>query len=78
MRILLLANNWVGWQALRWLKDQGEEIAGLVLHPRQRQMFSDEITRSAGDGNSTVDRRLSRLIAILSGSSKRGDHVGIG
>ncbi|MBI2531115.1 MAG: formyl transferase [Deltaproteobacteria bacterium] len=48
VRILFLGNNWVGWQTLRWLKDQGEEIAGLVLHPRHRQKFGDEILGSAG------------------------------
>ena len=48
VRILFLGNNWVGWQTIRWLKDQGEEIAGLVLHPRHRQKFGDEMLGSAG------------------------------
>jgi len=65
VRVLFLGNNWVGWQVLRWLKDQGEEIAGLVLHPRQRQMFGDEISRSAG-----VDPKL-----IFDGSRLREAEV---
>jgi len=33
MRIVCLCNNWLGWQVLQWLADQGQEIAGLVIHP---------------------------------------------
>jgi len=29
MRILFLGNNWVGWQIVRWLRGQGEEIVGV-------------------------------------------------
>jgi methionyl-tRNA formyltransferase len=48
MRILLFANNWVGWQVARWLKDQGEEIVGLVLHPSHNRKFGQEIINSVG------------------------------
>jgi methionyl-tRNA formyltransferase len=46
MRILLFANNWVGWQVARWLKDQGEEIVGLVLHPPHKRRFGGKIVES--------------------------------
>jgi methionyl-tRNA formyltransferase len=48
MRILYLGNNWVGWQVLKWLKEQGEEIAGLVIHPPRKQKYAKEILRAAG------------------------------
>jgi methionyl-tRNA formyltransferase len=48
MPILLFANNWVGWQVARWLKDQGEEIVGLVLHPPHKCKFGQEIAESVG------------------------------
>ena len=48
MRILLLCNNWVGWQVTRWLREQSEEIAGLVVHPAHRQKYGAEIFRKRG------------------------------
>lgn len=47
MRILFLGNNWVGWQVVQWLREQDEQIVGLVIHPPQRRKFGDEIIRSA-------------------------------
>lgn len=48
MRVLLLANNWVGWQVVDWLARRGEKIAGVVVHPDHKQKYRDEIVRSAG------------------------------
>ncbi len=48
MRVLLLCNNWVGWQVTRWLRDQGEDIAGLVVHPAGQRKYGDEIVGSVG------------------------------
>jgi methionyl-tRNA formyltransferase len=47
MRILFLANNWVGWQAVRWLREQNEQLVGLVIHPLEKQKYADEIITSA-------------------------------
>ncbi len=43
MRILFLGNNWMGWQALRWLVEREEQIVGLVLHPHERRRYGEEI-----------------------------------
>lgn len=48
MRILFLGNNRVAWQILNWLREQDEEIVGLVVHPPERRRFGDEIINSAG------------------------------
>ncbi len=48
MKILFFANNWTGWQVLSWLKSQKEDVAGVVLHPTERQRFGDEIRAAAG------------------------------
>jgi methionyl-tRNA formyltransferase len=48
MRILLLANNWVGWQVANWLKERGDEIIGLVLHPPHKRKYGKEIIQSVG------------------------------
>ena len=44
MRIVLLANNWVGWQLAEWLAYQDDiEIVGLVLHPEAKRKYGGEI-----------------------------------
>ncbi|MBN2564007.1 MAG: formyl transferase [Phycisphaerae bacterium] len=54
MRIVLFVNNWVGWQITRWLKQQGECIAGLVIHPPARRKYEGEIIESASVPRSAV------------------------
>ncbi len=48
MRIVLLANNWVGWQIAASLKERGDNVVGLVLHPPQKRKYGEEILRSVG------------------------------
>lgn len=48
MRILLFANNRVGWQIAAWVKERGDDIVGLVLHPPHRRKYGHEIARSVG------------------------------
>ncbi len=48
MRLLVLANNRVGWQVTSWLKERGEEIAALVVHPEEKRRFATEIVEAAG------------------------------
>lgn len=43
MRIVCLCNNWLGWQVLQWLADQGQEIVGLIVHPPGEGKCLDEI-----------------------------------
>lgn len=43
MKILLFANNRVGWHVAEWLQTAGEQIIGLVLHPPERQRYGNEI-----------------------------------
>lgn len=47
MRILYMANNWIGWQVLKWLKVNDEEIIGLVIHPEDRRKYGDELIHTA-------------------------------
>jgi len=42
MRILLLVNNRVGWQISMWLKNRGESIVGLVIHPPNNRKYAEE------------------------------------
>lgn len=48
MRVLVLGNNWVAWQVIRCLKELGEEIVGLVLHPPQQCKYGEEIKSASG------------------------------
>lgn len=47
MKLLFAGNNWLGWQALRVLKEKGEEIVGLALHPEPKRRYGSEMTALA-------------------------------
>ncbi len=47
MRILYLGNNRVGWQVLKWLKEQNEQVVGLVVHPPGKEKYLEEIIQAA-------------------------------
>ena len=47
MRLLYLGNNWLGWQVLQWLMQQGEEVVGLGVHPPDKQKFGTKILETA-------------------------------
>ncbi len=54
MRILFLGNNWVGWQIVSCLREQGEEIVGVVIHSPEKRKYGEEIIGSAGVAPSCV------------------------
>lgn len=62
MRIFCLCNNWLGWQALKWLRQQGEEIVGLAVHAESRSKFWKEI-RQEVENTKTLILDGSRLKA---------------
>ncbi len=43
MKVLYLANNRIGLDCLKVLLDQGDTLAGLVVHPAAKGKFRDEI-----------------------------------
>ena len=43
VRILLLANNWVGYQIAKYLRDKKENVVGLGIHSIEKQKFTKEI-----------------------------------
>lgn len=47
MNILLLANNWVGFQIAAYLNRQKETIVGLGIHETKRQAYTKEILKVA-------------------------------
>jgi methionyl-tRNA formyltransferase len=54
MRIFFLCNNWLGWQALQWLRQQGDEIVGLAVHPEARAKYGNEIRHEVESTNCVV------------------------
>ncbi|MCL6557908.1 MAG: formyl transferase [Firmicutes bacterium] len=54
MRILYFGNNWLGYRVLRWLKEEGEDIVALVIHPTDRQKFAREIISVSGLDSSHI------------------------
>jgi methionyl-tRNA formyltransferase len=47
MRLICLVNNYLGWQALEYLREQ-EQVVGVVIHPPERCKFETEIRATAG------------------------------
>ena len=47
MRVIVFANNWVGWKITEWLSAHADtEIVGLVLHAQAKQKYAQEILQS--------------------------------
>jgi methionyl-tRNA formyltransferase len=73
MRILFLGNNRAAAQIVGWLRDRGEQIAGLVIHPAERQREAGEILSHAGvasdvvfDGSRVHDPEVVKRLQALS------------
>jgi methionyl-tRNA formyltransferase len=47
VKIFFMGNNWLGWQALAWLRERGADVVGLALHPPERRRHGDEILAAA-------------------------------
>ncbi len=54
MRVVFLGNNRVAVEVLRWLKEQGVEIAALVVHPEGKRRLADELIELAALPSSRV------------------------
>lgn len=48
MRVLYLANNRIGLDCLKVLREQGDVLVGIALHPPARGRFRDELLAEAG------------------------------
>lgn len=66
MRILFLGNSWVGWKVLKYLKEQDENIVGLVIHPQGKRKFGKEIISTANvNGNQIIEGQTLRQPEVL-------------
>lgn len=73
MDIFFLGNNRLGWQALSWLREQGEQVVGIAVHPEGKSKFREEIVDAAGlpddrifDGSSLEDPEvMGRIRSIV-------------
>lgn len=43
-----MADNWVGWKVCQYLKEIGENIVGLAIHPNSIRNYGKEIVNSVG------------------------------
>jgi len=66
MKILFMGNNRIGFEILRWLKDQGEDLVGLVLHPIEERKFGKEMLQviDAGEQDVILGSRLKEKAVI--------------
>lgn len=65
MRIAFLGNNRVAVEVLQWLKAQGAEIVGLIIHPEEKRRRAEELIALAAlpaerivDGSQLRDPRI--------------------
>jgi len=78
VRIFYMANNRLGWQVLRWLRDRGEQIVGLAVHPDWRAKCRREIIETAGlrpDG--VFDGARLGEPATLAAVREKGPEIGL-
>jgi methionyl-tRNA formyltransferase len=54
MKVVCFCNNWLGWHALRWLTRQGEQVVAVVIHPREREKYGDEIRVAASEAGAVL------------------------
>lgn len=43
-----MGNNRLAWRVLEWMRGQGEQIVGLVVHTMERQRYRNEIVAASG------------------------------
>ncbi len=43
MKIAYMGNGFVGWKILEWLESRGEDIACLIIHPRNKRKYGGKI-----------------------------------
>ena len=78
MRVLALVNNWIGWQVLKRLKRDGDELVGLVIHPPERSEYRDEILRTAALPPSSIfDGSTLRKAEVLAAIRHTRADIGI-
>lgn len=75
MRIVCLCNNWLGWQVLQWLVDQGQQVVAIVIHPAGQGKYLEQIRSVADRVGSLVleDSALSRSESLEQIRSCRPD-----
>jgi methionyl-tRNA formyltransferase len=54
MRIVVLADNYVGYEVVKYLAEARENVVGLYLHPPEWRNYGDEIIRASGLANERV------------------------
>jgi len=54
MRVVVFANNAVGLAVTRWLKDRGDDIVAVVVHPEGAQRLTREIVDASGVAENAV------------------------
>ena len=78
MRILYFGNNWVAWKIAGWLREQNEEIVGLVLHPPKRRKYGEEIMNSVGVSSArTFDGSQLHRPEVIEAISELNPRIGI-
>jgi methionyl-tRNA formyltransferase len=78
MRVLYLGNNWLGWELLKIIRQHGDEITTLVVHPPERCKFGTEIIETAGvDSDQILEAATLASPAALSVIRKAAPEIAV-
>ncbi|MBK8905702.1 MAG: formyl transferase [Anaerolineaceae bacterium] len=79
MRVIILANNWVGWYLTSWLaKYPGVKIVGLVVHPETKQKYRKEIVEAASLSSECIfDAPVLRQVATIEKIASLSADIGL-
>ena len=47
MNVFFMGNNQLGLRVLTWLREQGEEVVGIAVHPEEQRRYGEEILAAA-------------------------------
>jgi methionyl-tRNA formyltransferase len=68
MRVVVFVNNSVGWKVTALLREWGESLVGVVLHPEEGRQFGAEILVAAGvPKGGVLDALRSRVLDLFPG-----------
>lgn len=78
MRTVIFANNSVGLAVTAWLRERGDDIVAVVVHPESTQRLAREIVATSGvTGDVVIDGSTLEDAAVLAALGRLNPEIGV-